>query len=200
MTTAYNPDESHTYSKIDDGDGDSTTVTYKRLTTAKIAHSATNQVGKLSIDAQMSNTVDFNSTYSWSIKHSINGVDIWVPLNTTEGFIANTGANNFAIKSEFTSENLADRNSINLTFQATNTDTVWTSYTGGVAASPILAADIKLVIEWSDKHNVPGDAEYLFGTKMETFRFEFPTIMQSADPSWIFIVTDTVTGQMQEPS
>lgn len=199
MTIAYDPNESHTYSKIDDGDGDSTTVTYKRLSTAKIAHSATNQVGKLSIDAQISNSVDFNSTYSWFIKNSIDGVDTWVPLNTTAGFIANTDANNFAIKSEFASDYLADRNSINLTFQATNTDTVWTSYTGGVA-SPILAADIKLVIDWTDKHNMPGDAEYLFGNKIETFRFEFPTIMQSADPSWIFVVTDTVTDTVQEPS
>ena len=82
---------------------------------------------------------------------------------------------------------VSSKYALNLSFKATNTATLWESYTGDVGELPRLGsnATIKVDITWNDKHDAG-----LSGTLTKYFRFEFPTEMQSEDPSWTFDIVD----------
>ena len=163
---------------------------YTRNTTSNLAHSESKILGNVSIDSRLSNSTDYAAAYSWSIrKLDVDGNESWESLTTmaTGDYTNSDTVGNFTIRSEFTSPDAALRNKINLSFKATNTATLWESYTGDVGELPRLGsnATIKVDITWNDKHDAG-----LSGTLTKYFRFEFPTEMQSEDPSWTFDIVD----------
>lgn len=165
-------------------------VVYSRNTTSNLAHGESKVLGSVSINSKLSNSTDYSATYVWSVrKLDTNGNESWETLSTmAAGDYASTDAiGNFALHSEFISADAALRNKINISFKATNTATLWESYTGNAEERPCLGsnATVKVDIAWHDKHNAG-----LSDTETKYFRFEFPTEMQSEDPSWTFDVVD----------
>lgn len=162
-------------------------VIYTRNTAAHLAHSTSKALGNVSIDAKLSNSTDYVATYTWSIrKLDSAGAETWTPLVVG----LQTTYENADSVGNFSTSNAIDpsaANKINLWFKATNTAALWESYTGAAGELPCLGSNttIKVDIAWHDKHNAG-----LSGTKAKYFRFEFPTEMQSEDPSWTFSVLD----------
>lgn len=173
-------------------------VVYTRNTSSNLAHGESKILGSVSIDSKLSNSTDYAATYVWSVrKLDANGNESWETLSTmATGNYSNTDTvSNFAVRSEFTSTDATLRNKINLSFKATNTATLWESYTGNAGELPCLGsnATVKVDIAWHDKHNAG-----LSGTQTKYFRFEFPAEMQSEDPSWTFDVLDETNAIVLE--
>lgn len=165
-------------------------VVYTRNTSSSIAHGETKILGSVSIDSRLSNSTDYAATYVWSVrKLDVDGNEAWETLTTMAAgdYTSSDAVGNFAVRSQFTSADPALRNKINLSFKATNTATLWESYTGDAGELPCLGsnATVKVDISWNDTHNAG-----LSGSQTKYFRFEFPTEMQSEDPSWTFDVMD----------
>lgn len=173
-------------------------VVYSRNTTSNLAHGESKILGSVSIDAKLSNSTDYSATYSWSIrKLDIDGNESWESLSNMliDDYIRTDSIGNFSAHSEFSSTDPSLRNKINLVYKATNTASLWESYNGSIGGLPLLGsgATVKVDIAWHDKHNAG-----LSGTQTKYFRFEFPTEMQSEDPSWTFDIVDETNNIVLE--
>ena len=172
---------------------------YKRLATTGVPRDSSAALGKISIDAAISNTTDYSATYTWSLRHLIanssstanapsSPIATWVPMvvGTAETTpVATDTASNFLVSNLVTA---AIPSKLVLGFNAKNTaTTTWQSFTGVTGRLPMLGSEatIKVVIAWKDKYGGT-----MSGSVSKYFRFEFPTEMQAGDPSWTFTITD----------
>lgn len=163
---------------------------YTRSATSALGHGETKTLGSVSIDSKISNSTDYTATYTWAVRHLDSERNAgWVTLSSTP-CVTDASSGQFLVAG---TSNPSTPNKINLTFSAHNTAVRWESHTGENDALPMLGSEatIKVDIAWRDTHG-----GVTSGTQTKYFKFQFPTELQSEDPSWTFDLNDTANNDL----